>query len=228
MQASQRLAHRNTWLGWAIAVLVSLAWFAPSLAGDGPAPAAKDAKLPENTQTAIFAGGCFWCVEKDFDHVPGVLKTTSGYTGGKTKDPTYKAVGRGGTGHREAVEIIFDPTVTSYETLLEVFWRSVDPTDAGGQFCDRGEVYATAIFVLSKEQRDAAEQSKQVIEGSGVLPAPIVTPIEDATTFYPAEGYHQDYYQKNPGRYSFYRFSCGRDRRVATLWGDQAHQGIKK
>lgn len=183
-------------------------------------------QVPKNAEIATFAGGCFWCVEKDFDHVPGVLRTTSGYTGGDTKDPTYQQVSRGGTGHFEAVEITFDPAKVTYAALLEVFWRSVDPTDGGGQFCDRGQSYETAVFTHSAEQHRQALASKQALEKSGVLGAAIVTPIASAGSFYPAEDYHQNYYQKNPGRYRIYRFSCGRDRRVESLWGEQAHQGI--
>lgn len=177
---------------------------------------------------AIFAGGCFWCVESDFDHVPGVKKTISGYTGGILRDPTYKQVVAGGTGHIEAVQIHYDPMVVSYEKLLDVFWHSVDPTDAGGQFCDRGASYATAIFARSPEQKKLAEKSKAALEKSGALDKPIVTPIVTAAKFYPAEGYHQDYYKKNPIRYRLYRTSCGRDRRVKALWGKNAHRGIKK
>ena len=178
--------------------------------------------------TAIFAGGCFWCVESDFDAVPGVVETVSGYTGGTAADPTYKQVTEGGTGHREAVQIRYDPKQVAYERLLHVFWRSVDPTDDGGQFCDRGESYQTAIFVGNEGERRLAEASKEALELSQVLDAPVVTPIEAATEFYPAEGYHQDYYTKNPVRYRFYRFSCGRDSRVQQLWGDQAHEGIER
>ena len=178
--------------------------------------------------TATFAGGCFWCVESDFDAVPGVVETVSGYTGGTAADPTYKQVTKGGTGHREAVQIRYDPKRVSYERLLHVFWRSVDPTDDGGQFCDRGESYQTAIFVGNEEERRIAEASKEALALSQVLDAPVVTPVEAATEFYPAEGYHQDYYTKNPVRYRFYRFSCGRDSRVQQLWGDQAHEGIER
>ena len=177
---------------------------------------------------ATFAGGCFWCVESDFDHVPGVTKTISGYTGGILKDPTYRQVTAGNSGHIEAVQIYYDPKKTSYEKLLEVFWRSVDPTDSGGQFCDRGESYATAIFANTPEQKKVAEASLARLKKSGVLKRPIVTPIRTAGTFYPAEGYHQDYYTKNPLRYKFYRLSCGRDARIKELWGDQAHKGIDK
>ena len=176
---------------------------------------------------ATFAGGCFWCVESDFDHVPGVLRTTSGYTGGTLEDPTYKAVGSGGTGHREAVEIVFDPSVVTYQELLEIFWRSVDPTDGGGQFCDRGETYTTAIFANDPTQTEHAKRSKSHLEASGKLDKSIVTSIETAGKFYPAEDYHQDYYNKNPIRYNFYRLSCGRDSRIEDLWGDEAMRGIE-
>jgi peptide-methionine (S)-S-oxide reductase len=178
--------------------------------------------------TAIFAGGCFWCVESDFDQVPGVVATVSGYTGGRTKNPTYKQVSYDNTGHREAVEIRFDPAQISYSELLEVFWRSVDPTDGGGQFCDRGESYVTAIFARTEAQRTAAEESKQLLESSGKLGAPVATTIEQASVFYPAEDYHQDYYTKNPVRYRFYRYRCGRDARIVELWGEEAHRGIDK
>ena len=176
---------------------------------------------------ATFAGGCFWCVESDFDAVPGVVETVSGYTGGTVADPTYKQVTEGGTGHREAVQIRYDPKQVSYERLLHIFWRSVDPTDDGGQFCDRGDSYQTAIFAGNDEERRLAEASKEALEQSAVLDAPVVTPIEPAKEFYLAEGYHQDYYTKNPVRYRFYRFSCGRDSRVQQVWGNQAHDGIE-
>ncbi|WP_339631566.1 peptide-methionine (S)-S-oxide reductase MsrA [uncultured Sneathiella sp.] len=177
-------------------------------------------------ETAILAGGCFWCVESDYDHVPGVISTTSGYIGGETPNPTYKAVSAGGTGNIEAVKIVFDPDKTSYSNILDVFWRSVDPTDDGGQFCDRGESYKTAIFATTDAQKETAQSSKAALNESGVLKKPIVTEIRDASKFYPAEEYHQDYYNKNPIRYKFYRFSCGRDAKIVELWGDQAHQGI--
>ena len=178
--------------------------------------------------TATFAGGCFWCVESDFDAVPGVVETISGYTGGTADNPTYKQVTEGGTGHREAVQIRYDPKQVSYERLLRIFWRSVDPTDGGGQFCDRGESYQTAIFAGSEEERRIAEASKEALEESMVLDSPVVTPIETAGEFYPAEDYHQDYYTKNPFRYRYYRFACGRDSRVQQVWGRQAHEGIER
>jgi len=180
----------------------------------------------EKLSSAIFAGGCFWCVESDFDHVPGVVRTISGYTGGTRKNPTYKDVTAGGSGHYEAVKITFDPKKVSYAQLVEILWRSVDPTDDGGQFCDRGMSYKTAIFVTSAEQKKQAETSKSKLLKAGTLKQPIVTPILDAKTFYPAEGYHQNYYKTNPVRYKYYRLRCGRDQRIKKLWGEQAFQGI--
>ncbi len=178
----------------------------------------------QELDTAIFAGGCFWCVESDFDAIPGVVETVSGYTGGILPNPTYEQVSAGGTGHREVVQITYDPSLVSYSDLLTAFWHSVDPTDAGGQFCDRGESYATAIFVQDDAQRALAEASKREAEVS--LGQSIFTTIEAATPFFPAEDYHQDYYEKNPLRYKFYRWSCGRDQRVEELWGDRAYTGI--
>ncbi len=179
-------------------------------------------------QVATFAGGCFWCVEADFDNVPGVARTISGYAGGVLIDPTYKQVSAGGTGHREAVQIFYDPKKVGYAMLLDNFWRSVDPTDDGGQFCDRGESYETAIFANSPEQARLAEDSKRKLQLSAVLNQPIVTSIEVAGPFYPAEDYHQNYYQKNPLRYKFYRYRCGRDARIQMLWGKDAFRGIAK
>ena len=177
-------------------------------------------------KTAIFAGGCFWCVESDFDKVPGVVETISGYTGGGTTNPTYRQVTAGGTGHYEAVRITYDRTKVTYARLLTVFWHSVDPTDTGGQFCDRGESYRTAIFTSSDEQRRLAEESKQAAEAA--LGTAIVTPIEAAGPFYPAEDYHQDYYENSPVRYQYYRWACGRNERIEELWGDAAFKGIPK
>ena len=178
----------------------------------------------QQLERAIFAGGCFWCVESDFDKVPGVTATISGYTGGNTESPTYKEVTEGGTGHFEAVEITYDPTVVTYEALLNAFWHSVDPTDAGGQFCDRGQSYQTAVFVADEEQRSVAEASRNAAQE--MLDVPIVTPILAAGQFYPAEGYHQNYYQENPLRYRYYRWGCGRDKRVKEVWGEHAYEGI--
>ncbi len=176
-------------------------------------------------RTAIVAGGCFWCVEADFDKVPGVVETMSGYTGGDLENPTYKQVTDTETGHYEAVRITYDAEVVDYEALLDVFWRSVDPTDDGGQFCDRGSSYRTAVFALDAAQRAAAQESRETAEAA--LGREIVTPILEAGTFWPAEDYHQDYYTKNPLRYAFYRRSCGRDARLRELWGEDAFIGDK-
>jgi peptide-methionine (S)-S-oxide reductase len=169
---------------------------------------------------AVFAGGCFWCMEPPFDALDGVLATKSGYTGGHIARPSYEQVTAGGTGHIEAVHILFDPSRVSYARLLEVFWRNVDPLDAGGQFCDRGESYTTAIFAQDAEQRRLAEASKA--EAEGRLRRRLATPVRDAAPFWPAEDYHQDYYQKNPARYRFYRWNCGRDARLRAVWGAEA------
>ncbi len=206
----------STVLALALLLSAGLSLGAASLSG-----AAED-----GLEVATFAGGCFWCVEADFDAVPGVVRTVSGYTGGALADPTYKRVSAGGTGHREAVQIFFDPKQVSYAALVEIFWRSVDPTDGGGQFCDRGQSYETAIFANSLEQKQQAEASKRELQHSAVLGRPVVTPIEVAGPFYPAENYHQDYYQKSPLRYGFYRYRCGRDARIEELWGEDAHRGI--
>lgn len=178
------------------------------------------------TEVAIFAGGCFWCVESDFDKVPGVLETISGYTGGHTKNPTYKEVTYKNTGHYEALKVTYDPAKVSYEKLVHYFWRTVDPTDPNGQFCDKGASYRTAIFTMNESQKEIAAASLKVEQESGPLKGRIVTPVLDAKTFYPAEDYHQDYYEKNPLRYKYYRYSCGRDQRVKSLWGDQAYEGV--
>lgn len=183
-------------------------------------------EIPDDAKVAIFAGGCFWCVEKDFDHVPGVLETISGYTGGHLDNPTYKDVVRETTGHREAVKVTYDPSKVTYDQLLDVFWRSVDPTDPGGQFCDRGESYSTAIYTLDDDQQMAAEaSSKKAMEALGQQIATVILP---ASMFYPAEDYHQNFYQKNPVRYRVYRLGCRRDARIEALWGDEAHRGIVK
>ena len=174
--------------------------------------------------TAILAGGCFWCIEKDFEHVNGVTDVISGYTGGTTPNPTYNnhTAGR----HLEAVKITYDPEKISYENLLNIFWRSVNPTDAGGQFCDRGHSYTTAIYANSIEQLEAAKMSKAELQKSGAIKGKIVTPIIAASKFYPSEDYHQNYYKKNPVRYKYYRYSCGRNQTVKKLWGKQAYKGV--
>ncbi|MBV5287177.1 MAG: peptide-methionine (S)-S-oxide reductase MsrA [Methyloversatilis discipulorum] len=175
--------------------------------------------MAQTTARATFAGGCFWCVEADFDKVDGVLKTTSGYTGGKTANPSYEEVSSQATGHAEAVQIEYDPAKVSYDRLLDVFWRSIDPTAKNRQFCDIGTPYRTAIFAHDAAQLDAARRSLAALEKSKPFKAPIVTEIHMADTFYPAEDYHQDYYRKNPARYTYYRWSCGRDARLRELWG---------
>jgi peptide-methionine (S)-S-oxide reductase len=181
-------------------------------AADKPAEQAGLAK-------ATFAGGCFWCMQPPFDKLDGVVSTTAGYTGGHTVNPTYHEVSAGGTGHAEAVQITYDPKKVSYEKLLDVFWHNVDPTDAGGQFCDRGDQYRSEIFYYDEEQKKLAEASKAALEKSKPFKEPIVTKIVAATAFYPAEDYHQEYYKKNPLRYKLYRYGCGRDKRLEQLWG---------
>ena len=178
-----------------------------------------DSKI-ENTARATFAGGCFWCLESDFEKVKGVIEVVSGYTGGEEEDPTYREVSSGTTGHVEAAQVVYDPAQVSYKQLLDIFWRHIDPTDQGGQFVDRGPQYATAIFYHDQEQKRLAEASKKELEASGPFERPIVTPILPLTRFYPAEEYHQDYYSKNPERYLLYRQGSGRDRFIKKIWGD--------
>jgi peptide-methionine (S)-S-oxide reductase len=171
------------------------------------------------TASAIFAGGCFWCIESDFEKLDGVIEAESGYTGGNVAKPTYKQVSNGGTGHAEAVRVRYDPRKISYEKLLDYFWRHIDPTVKDRQFCDVGSQYRSAIFYQNAAEEKAARASKLALEKSGRF-AHIYTEIVAASTFYPAEEYHQDYYKKNPVRYSYYRFSCGRDARVEEVWGE--------
>jgi peptide-methionine (S)-S-oxide reductase len=171
---------------------------------------------------ATFAGGCFWSMEAPFDQVSGVVSTTAGYAGGSEPNPRYEHVAAGATGHAEAVQVVFDPAKVSYEKLLAVFWKNIDPFDAGGQFCDRGRQYRTAIFYETEEQRRAAVASKESIEAQGRLPAPIATEIAPLPAFYPAEAEHQDFYQRNMARYWSYRAGCGRDRRLKEIWGEVA------
>ena len=182
-----------------------------------PKAAISPATSPSNLATAIFAGGCFWCMEKPFDEIPGVVATTSGYTGGTLANPTYEQVGRGGTGHFEAVKITYDPAKVSYQKLLDTYWRQVDPFDAFGQFCDKGETYLPAIFYANDTEKKAAEAAREVLYAR--FKKPIVVQILPAKAFYDAEGYHQDYYQKNPLRYAYYRNGCGRDARLRAVWG---------
>ena len=172
----------------------------------------------EKTETAIFAGGCFWCMESPFEKINGVKEVISGYTGGSKENPTYEEVSSGTTGHLEAIQIIYDPQKVSYNELLSIFWKQIDPTDADGQFVDRGKQYRSAIFYKSKEEKALAEKSKQNLEKSKRFNSPIVTEIIAATTFYPAEDYHQDYYKKNPVRYNYYRYGSGRDQFLKKVW----------
>ncbi len=191
-----------------------LIWLGAMVAQPGSAAdAAKSAK-------ATFAGGCFWCMEPPFDILPGVLSTTSGYTGGKKLSPTYREVSDGETGHAEVVQVVYDPTKVSYEQLLNVYWHNVDPTVKNQQFCDHGSQYRTGIFVHNEEQKKQAEASRSALLKAKPFKADIVTEITAASTFYPAEDYHQDYYLKNPVKYKFYRFNCGRDARLKELWGE--------
>jgi peptide methionine sulfoxide reductase msrA/msrB len=176
-----------------------------------------DSKL----RSAIFAGGCFWCMESDFEKISGVKNVISGYIGGTGSAPTYEDYGA--KGYIEAVEVTYDSSVITYKRLLDYFWRSIDPTDGGGQFCDRGHEYITAIFYSTEEQKTLAEKTKEALVKSGVLKEPVKTKIVKAKEFYPAEDYHQDYYKKNPIRYKFYRLKCGRDGRLKEIWGDAAH-----
>ena len=174
---------------------------------------------PIGLAKATFAGGCFWCVESDFDKVPGVVSTTSGYIGGKVANPTYEQVSSKSTGHAEAVEIVYDPKRVSYEQLLEYFWRTIDPTTKDRQFCDSGSPYRTAIFASDAQQMAAAKASLAALEMSKPFKEPVVTEIALGGPFYAAEDYHQDYYKKNPVRYKYYRTSCGREARLTQLWG---------
>ncbi len=199
--------------------LVSAA-FAMFSASAGAETTPMEIKTVEDARSAVFAGGCFWCVEADFDKVDGVLETISGYVGGKSTAPTYRTHAR--DGHLEAVRIAFDPDRVSYEQLVTHFFRSIDPTDAGGQFCDRGHSYTTAVFAQNERQAEIARSEIAAIEASGRLDAPVVTRVRGDETFYPAEDYHQDYYKKKPLKYQFYRQACGRDARLEEVWGEDA------
>ncbi|MGE5190452.1 MAG: peptide-methionine (S)-S-oxide reductase MsrA [Gemmatimonadota bacterium] len=173
-------------------------------------------------EKATFAGGCFWCMEAPFDKLPGVVSVTSGYTGGTVRNPTYEQVSAGGTGHAESVQVVYDPSRISYAALLDVFWHNIDPTVVDRQFCDVGHQYRSAIFYHGEAQRELAVKSKEALEKSKPFAGPIVTEITPAGAFYPAEEYHQHYYRKNPIRYRYYRYGCGRDQRLKQLWGDAA------
>lgn len=191
---------------------------------ESPAGSAQDtaqgASLPEGQARAVFASGCFWCTEADFEDLDGVIDVVSGYTGGMVENPEYRQVVNGNTGHVEAVEIIYDPDTVSYEALLDHYWRNVDPFDGGGQFCDRGDSYAPAIFVMNEDERAAAEADSTEIEAR--FGEAVAVRIRDAERFWPAEDYHQDYAVNNPIRYQRYRFGCRRDQRLREIWGDEA------
>lgn len=180
------------------------------------------------TQSIIVAGGCFWCVESDFEKVDGVLEAVSGYINGTTENPTYESVSSKKTGHYEVVKISFDDEKVSVKTLTDYFWKTIDPTDASGQFCDKGSPYKTGLFYQNDEQKTAFEASLEAVKESKPFKAPIVTPVLEAQQFYVAEGYHQDYYKINPIRYNYYRSGCGRDKRIKQLWGEVASKQHKK
>ena len=217
MRIHRLLARVVTGLLLALPVLMlpGMAFAQAGAPAGAPAASAAPAK-------AIFAGGCFWCVESDFDKIPGVLSTVSGYIGGTVANPTYEQVSRKSTGHAEAVEISFDPSKVSYAQLVEYFWRTIDPTVKDRQFCDAGSPYRTAIFTIGDDQMRVARASVAALAKSKPFKDPVVTQIVAAGPFYPAEDYHQDYYKKNPIRYEYYRTSCGRDARLKQLWGDKA------
>jgi peptide-methionine (S)-S-oxide reductase len=198
--------------------LVILASTVNSTAGGGETFASAESKLA----TAVFAGGCFWCMEPPFDKLDGVVRTTSGYTGGHVRNPTYEAVSAGTTGHTEAVEVVYDPNKIAYEQLLDVFWKNIDPVAFDRQFCDVGRQYRSGIYYRNDAERVAAAASKAKLAESGRFAGQeIATEIVAATPFYPAEEYHQDYYVKNPLRYKYYRWGCGRDQRLTEIWGSQ-------
>lgn len=223
-RATQSRGLRNWLRGLqALGIVVLLGWAVQMVA---PATAQTKAITPASPAPilakAIFAAGCFWCVESDFDKVAGVISTTSGYTGGNTVNPSYEQVSAHTTGHAEAVEVVYDPAKVSYERLVTYFWHTIDPTVKDQQFCDHGSPYRTAIFTNGPEQLKIAQAALAKLEKTKPFKEPVVTEIVPAGVFYPAEEYHQDYYKKNPIRYKYYRASCGRDARLQQLWGDQA------
>ena len=211
-------------IGLMAAAGATFAWKAAAQASAPKAASAKPALAK-----ATFAGGCFWCMEVPFDSVRGVVSTTSGYTGGRVKNPTYEMVSMGGTGHAESVQVVYDPAKVTYAQLLDVFWHNIDPLTRNAQFCDHGTQYRSAIFFHDEEQQRLAESSKKALEESKRFPRPIATEIVAASEFYAAEEYHQDFYRKNPERYMSYRQGCGRDRRLKELWGAEAggHGGAR-
>ena len=213
------MSRQRAILVTAIVLAIGVLWLRGAFVGLVPGGAAQPPSgRPPGLQTAVFAGGCFWCVEADFDAVAGVVATTSGYTGGRVDAPTYEQVSAGRTGHTEAVMVLFDPAVVSYETLLDRFWHNVDPFVAHRQFCDAGDQYRPEIFVGSEAQRAAAEASRARLQER--FSEPIVVPVTDAGPFHPAEARHQDYHTRHAVQYRFYRWTCGRDARLAEIWGD--------
>jgi len=212
------MTWRNRLLSGSLIVVAGLLAACEPTAAQAPAVTAEKSDTA-NARVAIFAGGCFWCTESDFDKLPGVIETTSGYIGGHVANPTYEQVSAGTSGHIEAVRVRYDPSKTSYAQLLEAFWPTIDPITPNAQFCDRGPQYRSAIFYANPAEQQLAEASKAALDQSGRLPGPVVTEVLPATTFYPAEDYHQDYYLRNPLRYNYYRNGCGRDQRLMQLWG---------
>ena len=206
------MSLRTRWIAGVATAALSLAL---------PSAGASQGGSPQKSASAVFAAGCFWCVEQAFDEVDGVIATTSGYTGGRTVDPTYEQVSSGGTGHAEALKVTYDPSKVTYERLLQQFWHNVDAVDGGGQFCDRGNQYRPSIFYGSAEEQREAEASKKQVAAQ--LGKPVAVEIVQAGPFYPAEQYHQDYYKTNPVRYKFYKWNCGRAQRLEQLWG-KAHE----
>lgn len=211
-------------IGIALAMTTALAVIANA---DGD-KSQKQVMTHDRLAVATFAGGCFWCVESGFEHVPGVVEAVSGYTGGQVRNPDYRQVSSGSTGHLESVQVRYDPAIISYEGLLAAFWRMIDPTDPDGQFVDRGKQYSTAIFYHNTVQQLAAEKSRDELAASRRHASPVITPIVEAGEFYVAEEYHQDYYKKNPLRYKFYRFGSGRDRYLEKTWGTELHVDFGK
>ena len=212
------------------ALLGAVLWWWPGHTGPKTvqAPAVAAVSADGKTHLATFAGGCFWCVEADFEKVPGVLEAISGYTGGSLEDPTYEQVSGGGSGHLESVQVRFDPARISYDDLLQAFWRMIDPTDGTGQFVDRGHQYSTAVFYHDEDQKQRALASRQALADSGRYTSEVVTAIEPVGVFYPAEDYHQDYAARNPLRYKFYRYNSGRDRYLQRTWGEEIHMDHAK
>jgi peptide-methionine (S)-S-oxide reductase len=215
--------HRNRWgVGLLLAGVVAVS----SAMAQGAGSTSKSAESkPAPSAQATFAAGCFWCAEAAFEGKPGVLSVVSGFSGGTEKDPTYEKVSSGKTGYAESVNVTYDPTKTTYQALLDIFWHNVDPTQKNGQFCDHGKQYRSAIFYRGDNQRVLAEKSKKQLAASGRFKSPIVTEIVAFTGFYPAEEYHQDYYKKNPEHYHAYRTGCGRDKRLKEIWGSEAPKG---